>query len=285
LQLCDVVAAKSSGSGSPPIHIIQAAADSAAAADDGSDRSTDNHVHAVSPSSSSSSSSLLDSVWQRIVRFNQNATSTSISISSSSSIISSSTASFMFYQRPPVSAASVSLQLPYDRFVVFEKESAAVAADANDGDDDDGDGNDGSAGVADSTALKANADEQSNQKSSRYINCNDSSSSSSTNPKHTDILFRLAFRGDRFVFALDSLDFKRSNRFVIFSIIIIVVIVITTTPMYPHTYHFQLMHAASAPSAALWPSTPRVSSPHRIHLQRCNIHRHSSLHFCNIICM
>lgn len=164
--------------------------------DDDAEAADRNSVPPHATSRFSSSSSLLNAAWQRMAGHNSINSMSSITLPKTSDI---STSSFLFYKRPMVSSPAASSVQLCDTFVVFERESVAGADD---------EGAVGDCNHVATTTLASSAGDSTTAPVAAI-----KGSTSDSHLTHCDIIFRLAFRGDRRVFALNARDLMRSNRF------------------------------------------------------------------------
>jgi hypothetical protein len=164
---------------------------------------------------SSPPSSLLNAAWQRIARHNSINSMSCITVPKTSN---TNTSSFLFYKRPIVSSPAASSAQLCDTFVVFEREGVVDADGGSDGGGPVGDCNQVAA-----TPLDSNAGDNTTAPVAESNN-----SISDSRLTYGDIMFRLAFRGERRVFALNARDLMRSNRFVTHKTKIISIITCST---------------------------------------------------------
>lgn len=232
---------------------------------------------------SSPPSSLLNAAWQRIARHNSINSMSCITFPKTSN---TNTSSFLFYKRPIVSSPAASSAQLCDTFVVFEREGV-VDADGGRHSDDGGP-------VADCNQVTATPLDSNAGDSTTAPVAESKNSSSDSHLTHGDVIFRVAFRGERRVFALNARDLMRSNRFVthktkiisiitcstsvsqMFSTVCVIACMLTTS----HHYHAvmrcsqrrQPLHAAPASPTAHGHAWLGLSSLHYLSLVRCNIH-------------
>lgn len=166
---------------------------------------------------SSPPSSLLNAAWQRIARHNSINSMSCITFPKTSN---TNTSSFLFYKRPIVSSPAASSAQLCDTFVVFEREGV-VDADGGRHSDDGGP-------VADCNQVTATPLDSNAGDSTTAPVAESKNSSSDSHLTHGDVIFRVAFRGERRVFALNARDLMRSNRFVTHKTKIISIITCST---------------------------------------------------------
>jgi hypothetical protein len=198
-----------------------------------------------------------EAVWSRISSLCTDSKFTSCSRSNNNATFTANK-KYIFYKRPPVAAPSPLPTIACDRYVVFER-GIAGNGDGDDGGDDDADV-DGTAELDTSVRVEADSHQATG----------DCSSSSSLNHKHGDVIFRLAFRGTRSMFAMGAGDLMRHNRCRVYCL--------QRLLMRHHnsSLHFSYpVHAASASSGSCFSSTSASKdlcsgcTPRRFHPLLC----------------